>query len=88
MNETSVMAVDARGRVVLPRAIRHLMGITPGDRLAAFGTKEGVVIMTMPQLEARLAAIQPQPTINLLGDRPADPIGSTSSADSRHVGPS
>ncbi|MDR2973310.1 MAG: AbrB/MazE/SpoVT family DNA-binding domain-containing protein [Propionibacteriaceae bacterium] len=53
--------------MVIPEDIRAAHGLKPGDPLAIFSTQEGMVLMTMDQLEERVESPPPSTAVNLLG---------------------
>jgi len=50
------MTLDDRGRVVIPQAIRDAQGLKAGDRLMVFDDGQGITLMTLEQLEAKVVA--------------------------------
>ncbi|OPY31728.1 MAG: SpoVT / AbrB like domain protein [Methanomassiliicoccales archaeon PtaU1.Bin124] len=58
----SIVTVDERGQMVLPKNIRQKLGINAGDRLAvAIGVREGKVcclqLILMPELDRKAGEI-------------------------------
>ena len=57
MSDTDVVEVGAKGRVVIPAAVRKRLGIEQGTRLAVLVDGEALVLVPRSAVEGRLRSI-------------------------------
>jgi AbrB family looped-hinge helix DNA binding protein len=57
MGDTNIVEVGPRGRVVIPAAVRKLLGIEQGTRLTVLVDGEAVVLVPRTAVQRRLHSI-------------------------------